>query len=95
MQRSICWKYFSNQSLLLLCRSGPGIKSLAKKKSVARSVGGRSTPDQVDVATPEKLLKKKHVYKSKKKQAAPVRQRNNSNASLAVSDFLDMTLWEK
>ena len=79
-----------------LCRSGPGIKSLAKKKSVAKSLGGRSTPDQAAVdCTPEKLLKKKHVYKSKKKQAAPVRQRNPSNASLAVSDFLDMTLWEK
>lgn len=77
-------------------RSGPGIKSLAKKKSVAKSLGGRSTPDQAAVdCTPEKLLKKKHVYKSKKKQAAPVRQRNPSNASLAVSDFLDMTLWEK
>ena len=77
---------------------------MAKKKSVARSNGsgnsGRSsTPDnlngQID-STPEKVLKKKHVYKSKRaKQAAPVRQRNPSNASLAVSDFLDTTLWAK
>lgn len=78
-------------------RSGPGIKSLARKKSVARnsSAARSNTPDlQID-STPEKVLKKKHVYKSKKKQAAPVRQRNPSFQGLAVSDFLDTTLWAK
>ena len=81
---------------LFIHRSGPGIKSLAKKKSVARN-GGRSTPDNLLDSTPEKVLKRKHVYvsKSKKKQAAPVKQRNPSSASLAVSDFLDSTLWAK
>ena len=81
---------------LFIHRSGPGIKSLAKKKSVARN-GGRNTPDNLLDSTPEKVLKRKHVYvsKSKKKQAAPVKQRNPSSASLAVSDFLDSTLWAK
>ena len=84
-------------------RSGPGIKSLAKKKSGARNGNnGRSTPDsalsQMDSATPEKVLKKKHVYKSKNKRtptAAPIRQRTPSSASLAVSDFLDTNLWAR
>ena len=83
---------------LFIHRSGPGIKSLAKKKSVARN-GGRNTPTDHNLldSTPEKVLKRKHVYvsKSKKKQAAPVKQRNPSSASLAVSDFLDSTLWAK
>ena len=90
-----------NKQSLTFNRSGPGIKSLAKKKSGARNGNGRSTPDSAQLqmdATPEKVLKKKHVYKSKNRrtpQAAPIRQRTPSSASLAVSDFLDSTLWAK
>lgn len=85
-------------------RSGPGIKSLAKKKSGHARNGnnGRSTPDntlnQLDSMTPEKVLKKKHVYRSKNKRtpaAAPIRQRTPSSASLAVSEFLDSNLWTR
>ena len=85
-------------------RSGPGIKSLAKKKSGHARNGnnGRSTPDstlQMDsMTTPEKVLKKKHVYRSKNKRtpaAAPIRQRTPSSASLAVSEFLDSNLWTR
>jgi hypothetical protein len=77
-------------------RSGPGIKSLVKSKNknkaaaAAAALKERNTPDP---ETPEKLLKKKHVYR-RKKQPTPlnIRQRN---PSLAVSAFLDMSLWEK
>ena len=63
-------------------RAGPGVKNFVRER---RRESCR-----------ERSFKKKHVYKSKRaKQAAPVRQRNPSNASLAVSDFLDTTLWAK
>ncbi len=75
-------------------RSGPGIKSLVKgkKSKGGRGEGGRSTPDP---ETPEKVLKKKHVYRSRKKQATPLNVRERKPSSIAVSDFLDMTLWQK
>lgn len=67
-------------------RSGPGIKSLVKSKGKKiRAPVESETPD-----TPEKILKRKHVYKRKK--PLPIRQRH---PSIAVSDFLNMSYWKR
>jgi len=69
-------------------RSGPGIKANGKAKKLVR-------PAEVNAPdTPEKILKRKHVYK-RKGNKAPVRSRNNSAAAIVMSSFLDSHYWRR
>ena len=78
-------------------RSGPGIKSMVRKKDKTKV--GKMNDDNSDMSineSPDKILKKKHVYKKKKNlrkvEKAKIRQRN---PSIVYSAFLDDMLWTR
>ncbi len=76
-------------------RSGPGIKSLAARN--------RSSRERAEADTPEKVLKRKHVWKRKKASRKPLkstirRRRPSAIAGMAEEEpllLLDKAYWKK
>ena len=67
-------------------RSGPGIKTAKAKALKVKNA------EDSGAETPEKILKKKHVYR-RKKQAKPVKK--EAQPEDKMSEFLDSAFWKK